>query len=125
MSIKYTEIDTYVPEFWDGNENLVVRLWTYLHRGLDFVNQARYWIIGILGLYAVLKLTNPVWIAAMVVVSSPILIFVGRWHLYRVSKTQEFITSTKGTVLGYSSYNVQVRQMKLLEEIANNIRNVR
>lgn len=88
-----------------------------MSRGLDLVNQAKYLIVGILGLYAVLKLTNPLWMAAMFVVSIPVLIVMGRWQLYKVSKTQEYVTVTTGTVLGYAGYNMTVRQIELLEAI--------
>ncbi len=110
-------IDENMPIYWEGRENLFVRCWVYLNRGLDFVNQARYWIVGTLGIYAVLKLVNPLWIAAIVMVSAPILILIGRWHLYRVAKTQEFIITTKGSVLGYKNYNLAVQQVELLKEI--------
>lgn len=109
--------DSFKPEFWEGPSNIFVRYWVYLSRGLDFINQAKYLIVGILALYAILKLTDPIWMAAMFIVSIPILTILGRWQLYKVSKTQEFITTTKGAVLGYNSYNINVEILKTLQEI--------
>lgn len=114
--MEFKQIKDYRPEYWEGKQNLLVRLWIYLHRGLDFVNQGRYWIIGTIGLYAVLKLTNPFWIIVMFLITTPLLIVAGRWHLQRVAKVQEFITTIKASVLGYSSYNVAVETMRLLEK---------
>lgn len=108
---------TYTPRYWEGTSNVLVRYWIYLSRGLDFINQAKYLIAGILGLYAVLKLTNPYWMIVMFFGSLPALVILGHWHLYKVSKTQEYVNTTKGSVLGYKNYNIAVRQIELLEKI--------
>jgi hypothetical protein len=116
--MEFQPIDkTFTPKYWNGASNIFVRYWVYLSMGLDFVNQAKYLIVGILGLYAVLKLSDIRLMALMFLVSIPILTIMGRWKLYKVSQTQEFITTTKGSVLGYRNYNMQVRQIELLEEI--------
>lgn len=122
MRAELKKIDNYIPEYWEGNENILVRLWTYLYRGLDFINQGRYLIIGILGIYALLKFTNPLWMAGMFIIAVPILIVLGRWHLYRVSKVQEFVTTIKGSVLGYNSYNVSVEGVELLQGILQELK---
>ena len=122
---KFKAIEEYYPKYWEGKENIFVRYWVYLNRGLDMITQARYLILGILGLYAVLKFTNPIWMAVMFFISLPILIIIGRWQLYKVSKTQEFITNTKGTVLGYTGYNMQVRTIELLEQISKKLDKVK
>lgn len=111
------QIPDWVEEYWEGNQNIINRYWTYLKKGLDLITEARYLIISILGGYAVLKLTNPLWLVAMFVVSIPILTVVGRWYLIKVSKAQEFVTTVKGSVLGYKPYNLAVKQTELLEKI--------
>ena len=110
-------IDGYAPQYWEGKANILVRYWVYLYRGLDFINQARYLVIGILGLYAVLKLTNPMWLLAMFSVSVPTLVLVGRWQLYKVSSTQEYITTILGTVTGYGTYNLALKNVELQEAL--------
>lgn len=110
-------IDDYVPKYWEGHSNILVRYWVYLSRGLDFVNQGRYLILGILGIYAVLKLANPIWLVVMFVVCTPVLILLGRWNLYKVAQSQEFIVTTRGTVTGYGSYNLAVKNVELQEQI--------
>ena len=107
----------FVPEFWEGKTNILVRLWTYAKRGLDIVNDFKYLGAGIFASYYTLKLVNPIWMVMMFVVALPILILIGRWHLFRASKTQEFVTTVKGSVLGYDSFNIQVEILEKLEEI--------
>jgi len=79
-------------------------------------------IIGVLGLYAVLKLTNPMWLILMFGGSIPALIVIGRWHLYKASKTQEFIQNTKGSVLGYKPYNLQLKRTEATEQILEELK---
>ena len=114
---EFKKIEAYLPEYWEGKTNQIVRLWVYLNRGLDVANQLKYVIAGILALYVILKFTNPVWIVVMFVVSLPILTFIGRWHLYKAAKPQEYITTIKGSVIGYNNYNMQIRVVELLEQI--------
>lgn len=115
------KITANMPKYWDGTSNRLVRYWVYLDRGLSLVNQARYLILGILGLYAVLKLTDPAWMAVMFVVSVPSLIVMGRWHLYRVSKPQEFINNTRGSIVGYRSYNLSIETLETLKQIRDKL----
>ena len=117
------KIEDLIPEFWEGKQNIFNRYWTYLKKGLDLITEARYLIISILGGYAVLKLTNPWWLAVMFIVSIPILIVAGRWYLYKVSRVQEFVTTIKGSVLGYKPYNLSVEQVDLLKQILNELKN--
>ena len=118
----YSYIPDWVEEYWEGNQNIVNRYWTYLKKGLDLITEARYLIISILGGYAVLKFTNPLWLVGMFLVSIPILIVVGRWYLIKVSKAQEFVTTVKGSVLGYKPYNLTLKQTELLEEILKELK---
>jgi hypothetical protein len=115
--MEYNKIGDDIPEYWSGRSNLFVRYWIYLSRGLDFVNQGKYLIIGVLALYAILKLTNPILMAGMFLISIPILTVLGRWHLKKVSKTQEFINTTRGSVLGFSGYNMQIEILETLNKI--------
>ena len=111
------KIEDWIPDYWEGKQNIVNRYWTYLKKGLDLITEARYLIISILGGYAVLKLTDPLWLVAMFGVSIPILTVVGRWYLIHVSKAQEFVTTVKGSVLGYKPYNISVENLEIQREI--------
>lgn len=123
FDMDYKQIKDFVPEFWEGKTNILVRGWTYLNRGLDVFNQLKYVGAGVIALYVLLKLTEPIWIGIMFVVSLPILTIIGRWHLFKASKTQEFVTTVKGSVIGYNNYNLQVLQVELLEKILSKLEN--
>jgi hypothetical protein len=118
----FKPINDYVPEYWEGRHNILVRVWVYLSTGLDFINQGRYLIIGILGLYAVLRLDSWTILVLMFAISLPILTILGRWKLYKVNKTQEFVATVTSTVLGYNSYNINVENNELLKEIVNQLK---
>ena len=120
--MKLEPITDLIPEFWEGKQNVFNRYWTYLKKGLDLITEARYLIISILGGYSVLKLTNPWWIIVMFIVSIPILTVAGRWYLYKVSRVQEFVTTIKGSVLGYKIYNLSVEKVDLLKQILEEIK---
>jgi len=110
-------IEDWQPQYWEGKENILIRLWVYTQRGLGIINEFKYLVAGIMAGYVILKLTNP-WLALMVgILSLPPLIFLGRWQLHKVSKVSEWVSAQKGSVLGYSGYNIQVRSMELLESI--------
>ncbi len=112
----------YVPEYWEGKQNILVRCWIYLSTGLDFFNQGRYLILGVLGLYAVLKFTNPFLMVLMFAISLPILTILGHWKFYKVNKTQEYVNVKKATVTGYNGYNMTVEQTRLLGEILKELK---
>lgn len=114
---KIEQIQKDLPQYWEGRENMLVRFYIYAQMGLNAVNNLKYLVAAIIALYVVLKLTNPMWMVAIGLVSIPCLIVLGRWQLYRVNKINEYVTQTKGTVLGYNSYNMQVRTIELLESI--------
>ena len=124
LQMEFKPIKEYLPEFWEGKTNQIVRLWVYLNRGLDVANQLKYVVAGILALYVILKFTNPVWIAVMFVVSLQILALIGRWHLYNATKPQEYITTIK-TVTGYNNYNMQIMIVKLLKEIKQELKKLK
>ena len=121
--MKFIQIEDDVPEFWEGNQNILIRLWTYAKAGMNLVNDYKYIGAAIFGLYYTLKLNNLVWLALMFLVSIPILVSLGRWWLYKGAKTSEFVTNQKGTVLGYQAYNTSVEQVKLLEDILKALKN--
>lgn len=114
MSIKFQPIEDNQINFWEGKQNVFVRLITYAKIGVNQVNDYKYIGAAIFGVYYTLKLTNAWWLLLMNLIVLPALILLGRWWLYRGAKASEFVTTQKGTVLGYSAYNVQC---EILEEL--------
>ncbi len=119
--MEYQPINNNVPEYWEGPKNILVRLYAYLQIGFAETNNAKVVVAGIWGLYLLLNIHQAWWVAVMAAVIVPVLVFVGRFKLYKVAKPQEYTMTTKGSVLGYSAYNLQVRTVELLEEIAKHL----
>lgn len=115
--MKFERIEDHQPALWQGKQNILIRLFTYAKVGLQQVNDYKYIGAAIFGIYYTLKLHHWIWLVVMGVVSVPILILLGRWWLYKGSKASEFVTTQKGSVLGYNQYNIAVRTMELLESI--------
>jgi hypothetical protein len=111
------KIDSFIPEFWEGNQNVLIRIWTYIKVGLDQVNNFKYVAAFIFGIYLTLKFSNYLWLAGMFLISVPILALLGHWWLYKGSRTSEYVMNTKGTVVGYQNYNAQIETIELLKKI--------
>jgi hypothetical protein len=119
--VKLQKVEDYLPEYWEGSKNILIRTWTYIKIGLTQVNDYKYVAAAVFAVYYTLKLVNPIWIVVMFVVSLPSLAILGHWWLYKGAKTSEFVSAQKGSVLGYSAYNAQIRIIELLEQILNKL----
>lgn len=103
--------------YWEGTQNRIIRLWVYLKRGLDQVNEFKYVAAAIISLYVILKITNPLWMVIVALACIPPLILIGRWQIKKVGKIEEWIGTEHGTVLRYNNYNLQCKILKTLEKI--------
>lgn len=103
--------------YWEGHENKVIRLWIYALRGLQMINEFKYLIAGLIALFVILKIGNPIWMAVGVVAAIPPLILLGRWQLKKAAKVDQWVSTEYGSVLRYSEYNIRVKTLKILEEI--------
>lgn len=115
--LKLRAIEEYVPIYWEGRQNILIRLWTYTKIGLQQINEFKYVAAAIFGIYYTFKLANPFWLIVMFFISIPCLILIGRWWLHRGAKTAEWVNTHFGSVIGYNSYNLQIKQTELLEKI--------
>lgn len=111
------KIEDHSPEFWEGKENIFVRLLTYSKVGVNQLNDYKYVGATIFGLYYTFKLENPIWLFVMVIISLPLILLLGRWWLHKGAKSSEYVTTQKGTVLGYGAYNAQIEIVDRLDEI--------
>src|SRR3990167_5273934 len=116
--------EKFANEYWQGQGNRIVRYYYYAQRGLGLLNEFKYLGAAIFGVYITMKFTNPIWLAVMVIVSLPPLIIIGYWQLKRIARVSEWVGTHFGSVLGYNTYNIQVRQTKLLEEISRCLKNL-
>lgn len=124
MEDPITKISNDIPHYWEGTGNLLIRLYVYLQLGFTEAKNAQTIVLGILAFYGLAKLNNAWWMLWIALIITPILITVGRYKLYRVSKIGEYITTIKGSVVGYNAYNVQVQQNELLQQILKELQNI-
>ena len=123
MDNSIKQVEQNMPEYWEGPKNFLVRMYAYLQIGFAETNNAKVVVAAIWGLYLLFNFKDPMWVFVMGGISVPLLILVGHFKLYKVSKPAEYPTTSLGTVLGYNSFNNQVHQTQLLEEILKELKN--
>lgn len=126
MSHRIDEIkpidDKMAPLYWDGATNRFARYFAYMRRAIGLVNEAKY-LLALFGLGVIKSdFVIPAWLITFGgLISVPVLIAIGRWHLFRVQKAEEFINNRHGSITGYNSYNMTIRMVELLEEISKKL----
>jgi len=98
------------PDYWSGNKNKSIRYYFYLTRGLDIFNNFRYVIMAIIGVYVLLKFTQPILLLVMFAISIPILLVMGYYSVHHIGRVIDWLNVKFST--HYGAY-----QIKLLEEI--------
>lgn len=93
---------------------------TYLYilfGGYWTIKTADYWLaLGIGEIWLVLG------IGALSLVGLVILLFFGRWDLFKAQKATEFIGQRHGSITGYAGFNMQVRMVELQELILEELK---
>lgn len=116
-------------QYWEGKSNTFVRYWAYLRGGLALVNEAKNYLLVVFGSFWTAKVIevgghsiNPNWTLLAGLIGVPILILLGRWQLHKAAKPQEFMNTSKGTVIGYQAFNLQVSMLELQENILKELK---
>lgn len=104
-------------KYLQGKENAIIRAYFYLNSGLSIANNFRNLILGVFALYYTLKLTNPLWLLGMFLLSLPILAIVGYYNVHRMAKINEWLSMKFSTHYGIKQFTYIENQMKLLKEI--------
>lgn len=107
-------------EYLAGRQNWLIRMYFYLTNGVGILNEFRNLFLGIFALYFTLKLENPLWLAGMLLVSTPVLIFAGYYNVHKISKVKEWLSMKFGTHYSIKQYELMEKQVELLEEIKDN-----
>jgi len=125
MEAEFEKIDkkTFLNTYWVGKQNLAIRWWVYLLRGLNMLNEFKYVLAAIISGYVILKITEPIWMVIVGVSVVPPLIILGRWQLQRASKVEQYISTELGNVLKWKDYEVKVETLNKLNEILEEIKN--
>lgn len=112
--------------YWQGTKNKAIRLFFYSQKGLALANEFRYLVVAILGAYYSLRLTNPIWLLVMGLVSIPFLIIIGWASVHHISKVIDFLAVRFGTHYSKATFEILEGQLKELKEINEKInRNVK
>lgn len=118
------EIDEYTrSRYFLGWKNKLIRIYFYLREGLNLLNEFKYLVAGILAAYYATKMDNLYLMGLMFVVAVPLLILIGYIWVYRAKKSMEWFGIEHTTFFGKYGYQLQERQIALLEEILANVKN--
>src|SRR3990167_6825483 len=110
---------SFIDEYWDGKINFLARQYAYVERGLSLANQGKYLaaLFG-LGVFKSDVVIEGWMLIAGGILTFPLLALIGRWHMFRVSKAQQVLTSKHESLLGFQGHNMQVLSTALLYAIA-------
>ena len=114
--------DSERERYWDGHGNRFIRYYFYVNRGLTLLNEARYLILAVFALYAILKLNNPVYMVVMFLVSLPVLGVLGWVFTHRMAKVMDFLNIKFSTHFTKYSIELQEKQNELIGEVVNELR---
>lgn len=104
-------------DYLKGKENFIIRMFYYLHNGVNILNEFRNLFLGVFALYFTLKLTNPMWLVVMFFVSIPLLIILGRYNVHKMAKVNEYLTTKFSTHYALKQFELIEKQVKILKEI--------
>lgn len=104
-------------DYLQGKENWLIRMVFYFINGTNFANTFRNIIFGIIGIYAVLKLTNPLWMVAMFLFTIPVLTLLGYYVIHKMNKVNEWLSMRFATHYAIKQFDLNEEQTELLREI--------
>lgn len=100
-------------KYWEGLQNRLVRYYFYTQRGLALLNEFRYLLMGILAVYALLKMDSPIYMILMFIVSIPILIVLGWVYVYKMASCMDYLNTQFST--HFSKYSIKLQEDQLAE----------
>lgn len=126
MDFKPVNFSTeYANEYWDGMSNLFIRHFSYLRQGLGLVNEAKNYFLIVFGTMWTAEYINffgyklnSNWILIAGIVGIPILVLIGRWDLFKATKSRQYITTIHGSITQFQGHNMNVFQTLLMKSIA-------
>jgi len=105
-------------------KDLIIKSYFYLNQGVSVLNQFRNLFLAVFGVYITLKLTNPIIMVVMFLVSIPILIAVGYYNIHKVAKVSEQLSVKHGTHYNIKQFEMLEEQLAILKEIRDRLRGV-
>lgn len=98
-------------------KELLIKLYFYVNSGVVVINDFRNLGLGIFALYFALKLSNPLFLGGLFIISIPILFIMGWVNIHKISKVRERLSIQHGTHYGIKQFELQEKMVKLLEEL--------
>lgn len=112
----------YVREYDKGLWNRLVRSWYYLMEGLNLVNQFKYVVLGIFGLYVALKFTNYIYLVLLFVTTLPLLVIAGWVYVNKMARNLSLTSMLKSSYFGRYNIDLAEETVSLLTEIRDTIK---
>jgi hypothetical protein len=105
-----------------GKENWLIRMYFYITRGNGEMRNFKELVFGVMALYALLKLTNPLWMIWVILGILPIQAIVGWYSVHRMGIVVEWLSTKFSTVFQKNNFDNVEKTVKLLEEIKDKIK---
>lgn len=118
------EHDEKNPQYWNGAENKAIRFYFYAQRGLAFLNEARYLIMGTFALYYTLRLDNPIYLVLIFLAALPVMIFLGWLSVHRMGKVIDYLTVRFSTHYAKKQFDIFEGMLKELRDMNAKEKNV-
>ena len=110
-------------DYWNGTKNRSVRYYFYVQKGLALLNELRYLVMAIMGIYVIFKFNNPLLMPLMFFASVPILVFFGWLDVHHMAKIMEFLNIKYSTHYSKRNYDLQEERNILIKELLKELKN--
>lgn len=109
-------------KYFNGIVNQFIRIYFYLKKGLELLNDFKYLGAAILAIFYLLELEGYGKMLLMGLISLPILTFIGYYWTHKAQKTIEYFNLKFTTHFAQYGYRLQEKQVQLLEELNKNLK---
>lgn len=117
------EKPTNKERYFDGTKNTIIRMYFYVLKGMDILNQFRNLFFLIFGVYVAFKLSNIIWLVLMFCISIPLLLFAGYVSVHHIGKVVDWLSVRFATHYTNYTYELMELQISKLEEIIKELKN--
>lgn len=100
-----------------GGKNKSIRYYFYVSNGLGILNEFRNLGLAIFAIYFTLKLTNPLWILVMGIISTILLGWTGYIVVHHISRVREWLNTKFGSHYAIKNFDYTKGTYELLVEI--------
>ena len=122
--------EEFMQKYVEGSSNKFARYYNYLQRGFGLFNESKNYILMLFGTYWTIKTADfwigfgisDTWLVVGLLIAATIgmvvLLLMGRWDLYILSKAREALNAKDGSITQFKGFNMQVYLVTLFEAMA-------